>query len=280
MARQYACMVAGGASAVARGVPKSERDAARLDRFNRYMQLPIVVSAILPLIVVPQSGTLPGVVVGGITWLVFLIDLVVHLRLTRGYLRTGLGSFDLIVVLLTSPWYLLPGASAGALVNVLRLARLARLLIATRGVRRLLARLGRVAIVAGLVVVVGSAVAYGAEHPTNPGFATFGDALWWGIVTLTTVGYGDIVPKTTAGRLAGIAIMLTGIAVLGVLAGSLASLFGIASDTNDQAASPSQATVATHQQTRPSVEDELATLPSQLAAVQHGLGVLEQHIRS
>ena len=60
MARQYACMVAGGASAVARGVPKSERDAARLDRFNRYMQLPIVVSAILPLIVVPQSGTLPG----------------------------------------------------------------------------------------------------------------------------------------------------------------------------------------------------------------------------
>src|SRR5262249_19035811 len=66
---------------------------------------------------------------------------------------------------------------------------------------------------------------YQAEHPTNPGFATVGDALWWGIVTLTTVGYGDIVPKTTAGRLAGVAIMFTGIAVLGVLAGSLSALF-------------------------------------------------------
>jgi len=200
------------------------------------MQVPIVVSAILPLIVVPQSGTLVGVLVGVVTWLVFLVDLVVRLRLTRGYLRTGLGIFDLIVVLLTSPWYLLPGASAGALVNVLRLARLARLLIATRGVRRLFARLGRVAIVAGLVVIVGSAVAYGAEHSTNPGFATFGDALWWGIVTLTTVGYGDIVPKTSVGRWAGVAIMITGISVLGLLAGSLASFFRLDDLPKDESA--------------------------------------------
>src|SRR5262245_45547964 len=127
------------------------------------MQVPIVVSAILPLIVVPQSGTLVGVLVGVVTWLVFLVDLVVRLRLTRGYLRTGLGIFDLIVVLLTSPWYLLPGASAGALVNVLRLARLTRLLIATRGVRRLFARLGPGAIVEGFLGSVGTAVVAGAD---------------------------------------------------------------------------------------------------------------------
>jgi len=48
--------------------------------------------------------------------------------------------------------------------------------------------------------VIGSLVAYHAEHPVNPEFATVGDALWRGIVTVTTVGYGDIVPKTTTGR--------------------------------------------------------------------------------
>jgi voltage-gated potassium channel len=48
-------------------------------------------------------------------------------------------------------------------------------------------------------------------------------------VTLTTVGYGDIVPKTTTGRFAGVMIMVTGIGVLGLLAGSMASFFGLAS---------------------------------------------------
>jgi voltage-gated potassium channel len=97
--------------------------------------------------------------------------------------------------------------------------------MASRGTRRLFERLGRVALVAVGVTVVGSLVAYYAEHTTNPEFATVGDSLWWGIVTLTTVGYGDIVPKTPTGRWAGVTIMVTGIAVLGLLSGSLASFF-------------------------------------------------------
>ena len=74
---------------------------------------------------------------------------------------------------------------------------------------------------------VGAAMGYYAEHPTNPEFATFGDAIWWATVTLTTVGYGDIVPITTAGRFDGAAIMFMGVALLGLLAGSLASFFGL-----------------------------------------------------
>src|SRR5262249_32744784 len=144
------------------------------------------------------------------------------------------GRFDLGVVILTFPLYLIPGVSGySAILLFARLGRVARVLMATKGLRRFAQRLGKVAVIAGLIVVLCSLSAYEAEHPTNPGFATFGDALWWGIVTLTTVGYGDIVPETTTGRLAGVAIMFTGIAVLGVLAGSLASLFGLASPTPD-----------------------------------------------
>lgn len=126
----------------------------------------------------------------------------------------------------TAPWFLLPGAQAGRFVIVLRLARPARLLLAARGARRLLARLERLIVVATCVVLVAVLVAYRAERPVNTEFASFGDALWWGVVTLTTVGYGDIAPQTLAGRWAGFTIMITGLAVLGLLAGSLAGFFG------------------------------------------------------
>jgi len=214
------------ASEPVRGQPRTPADEAFLARFDDWMRIPIIVSAVLPLIVVPQSGSVAGIVVGVVTWLVFLLDFVVQERRRVRFVRTGFGAFDLVIVVVTAPWFLLPGASAGSWVVVLRLARLVRLVIATRGMRRLIERLGRVAVVALSVLLVGSAVAYYAEHPTNPGFATFGDALWWGIVTLTTVGYGDIVPQTATGRWAGVAIMFTGVAVLGVLAGTLASFFG------------------------------------------------------
>ena len=201
------------------------------------MRLPIIASAILPLIVVPESGGWVSILIGIASWLVFLVDYVVHARHLDHYGRTRLGRFDLFVVIATAPWFLFPGASAGQFVVLLRLARLARLVMASKGARRLFDRLGRVALVAGGIVVIGSLVAYHAEHPVNPEFATVGDALWWGIVTITTVGYGDIVPQTATGRWAAVTIMITGIAVLGLLAGSLASFFRL-SEPNNGAAPP------------------------------------------
>ena len=133
--------------------------------------------------------------------------------------------------MLTAPWFLVVGTGTGKFVILIRLARVARVVMATRGARRLFQRLGAVALVAVGVVFVGAAVGYRAEHATNPGFKTFGDALWWAIVTLTTVGYGDIVPKTTAGRVDGVMIMIAGVSVLGLLAGSMASFFGLGSAT-------------------------------------------------
>lgn len=87
-------------------------------------------------------------------------------------------------------------------------------------------------------------VAYHAEHPTNPEFATLGDALWWGVVSLTTVGYGDIVPKTGPERWAGVTIMITGVAVLGLLAGSLASFFRLDGPQGDDGSANGESTEA------------------------------------
>ncbi len=219
-------------TARAAGIPRSPADADALARFNQRIAFPLVVAAVVPLFLLP-GGAYPllTAVVFIAAWLVFLADLVVHERRLVHYLRTWLGRFDLVVVVLTAPWFLVIGPADTKFLLVIRLARLSRVVMATRGARRLFERLGRVAVVAAVVLVVGAAVAYRAEHATNPGFATYGDALWWAIVTLTTVGYGDIVPKTTAGRVDGVMIMITGISVLGLLAGSMASFFRLDTST-------------------------------------------------
>ncbi len=54
---------------------------------------------------------------------------------------------------------------------------------------------------------------------------SFPDALWWSFVTTTTVGYGDISPSTTIGRLIAVMLMLTGIGFLGILTGTISSFF-------------------------------------------------------
>jgi voltage-gated potassium channel len=52
---------------------------------------------------------------------------------------------------------------------------------------------------------------------------SIGDALWWAAVTATTVGYGDVSPITPEGRLIAVALMITGIGVIGVFTATVAS---------------------------------------------------------
>jgi voltage-gated potassium channel len=245
--------------------------------WQRRWGVPIFLAAVVPLFVTSPKTHWVALAVGLGSWAVFVVDLVVQRRIVPEYLHWRDGRIDAAIVLLTFPYYLIPGVSgSSAVLVVARLARVVRLLLATSGLRRFAARLGSVALVAGAVVVIASLAAYQAEHPTNPGFATVGDALWWGIVTLTTVGYGDIVPDTTAGRLAGVAIMLTGIAVLGVLAGSLSALFGV-QEPRPQAST--EDSTPTPQDAQP-IHAELAALQAQLRAVEHRLGALADAARA
>ena len=73
-----------------------------------------------------------------------------------------------------------------------------------------------------LIVIFGGICVYLAEHE-HPGanITTIGDALWWGIVTIATVGYGDYYPVTAIGRIIAVFMMLSGIGIFVLLVGSL-----------------------------------------------------------
>ncbi|MFC6990351.1 ion transporter [Haladaptatus sp. GCM10025707] len=79
---------------------------------------------------------------------------------------------------------------------------------------------------AGMFVLVSSTLMYFVEGSVQPdAFSSIPDTLWWGVVTLTTVGYGDVVPVTPLGRLLGAATMLGGVAFFTLPSSILAAGF-------------------------------------------------------
>ncbi len=74
-------------------------------------------------------------------------------------------------------------------------------------------------------IVVAGTLFYAAENGVNPAIKSIGDGIWWAIVTLTTIGYGDIYPWTTAGRAIATLLGLLGIGLVALPTGILASGF-------------------------------------------------------
>jgi voltage-gated potassium channel len=208
----------------------------RLEAWKRRMNPVIVVAAILPIAVsLTDTGrNHPAVWLDIASWLVFVADYVVHVRLRPGYPRSKAGIFDGAIVLLAMPWYLIPGLGRGRLMGLARLARLGRVYFVSphsRKLRDLGRRLGHAALYS-LALIVSCAIVVEAVEPASSGFVHFREAAWWALVTFTTVGYGDYVPVTSAGRLAAGLLMIGGIALIGSLAASLGSFLNKVEDVD------------------------------------------------
>jgi voltage-gated potassium channel len=141
----------------------------------------------------------------------------------RRYVVRGFGWADLLAAI--------PGLS---IFRVFRMVRVARLL---RGVgreslaeemfdRRASATFLLTIWLVFLVVEVAGATVFVAESSNAAAnITTAGDALWWGIVTITTVGYGDQYPTTPAGRIIGTFLLVAGIGLFSVLTAFIANAF-------------------------------------------------------
>jgi len=166
----------------------------------------------------------------GFTFL-FTAEYVIRLLAVRrplSYATSFYGVIDLLAVLPTYLSLFLPGAESMVTVRVLRLLRVFRifklthhvgeghvLLAALRGSRRKVS-VFLVAILT-IVVVVGTLM-YLVEGEKN-GFTSIPISIYWAIVTVTTVGFGDIVPRTPLGQFVAASLMITGYAIIAIPTG-------------------------------------------------------------
>ena len=121
-----------------------------------------------------------------------------------------------------------------------------------------------VLLVGTLSVFISALLATTFEQRADGGIHNFVDALWWAIETMTTVGYGDIVPVTTAGRAIGVYLMVVGIALFGVLTASVAAYF--VGETEEAAQGP----------TNKELMSKLEELETQLEELEQSLKVLRR----
>ncbi|WP_454320922.1 potassium channel family protein [Streptomyces phaeoluteigriseus] len=150
-------------------------------------------------------------------WAAFAVDYVVRLVLAeqrRVFVRTHW--LDLCAVLLP-------------LIQPLRLLRLVSTLLLVGQRARMASQVQLTTYVAGSVtglLIFGSLAVLSVERESPEGnIRSLDDALWWSFTTMTTVGYGDHAPTTGLGRLIAVGLMLSGIALLGVVTANIAAWF-------------------------------------------------------
>ncbi len=152
-----------------------------------------------------------------------------------GRIRFATSPYLLIDLLAIAPVYLalfMPTMDLRILriFRLLRLLKLARYSPAINAITRVVVAERR-ALGAALIVMMGllilcSTLVYHVEHPVQPDkFSSIPAAMWWGLATLTTVGYGDVVPVTPVGKILGGAMMIFGLGMFAIPIGIVASAF-------------------------------------------------------
>jgi len=204
------------------------------DRFSAAVDGPLTVLAVLwvPVLVVPLVIKVSPATSAALdttdyaVWAVFAIE-----YLTKLYLSPKRWTFvthhlvDLLVIAV-------PVLRPLRLLRLLRLLRVARAALilssALKRARELLTHHGLHYVLLSVLAIIGlcSAMELAFEqHAPGATIHTFGDALWWSVVTVTTVGYGDKYPVSAGGRGVAVVLMITGIGLVGVLSASVASYF-------------------------------------------------------
>ena len=205
--------------------------------FKDYYDTTIIILALISVVLVllgfaeiVDLDNPPYSIIDILLWGVFVVDYGWRFFLSKGKWRFIIENiFDLLAILPLNAIF-----TVFRLGRIFRLARLTKLLKLTRLLRivgltgKLEKKIGKLLRTNGLlyifylnsfIVLVGSSILSVVEEKS------FSESLWWALVTVTTVGYGDIVPNSIFGKWLAVLLMLVGIGTIGMLTSALTNFF-------------------------------------------------------
>ncbi|WP_430815815.1 ion transporter [Carboxylicivirga sp. RSCT41] len=217
-----------------------EADTKLGKRFDIFLIL-LILFSIVVVIVESDETILPEhdnwfVIAEWTVTLIFTFEYFIRIWIVdkpRKYIFSFFGIIDLLAILPTYLGLVFGGTQMLIVVRALRLVRIFRVLKLTRYVKEASvlwsalvtsrSKIGVFLFVVLILVTILGTVMHIVENPYNEGFRSIPQSLYWAIVTLTTVGYGDIAPVTVLGKFIAGFIMITGYAILAVPTGIVTS---------------------------------------------------------
>ena len=245
-----------------------------VDRIEQVTKYPMALMGIAWLIVaiiilttdVKGSASISLVAALFLLWAIMLAEYLVRLVITpdsRGYLKRRWAEPVTVVVPVFQSWHLIGIEKTSLLLHEGRL-RLEAILKHHS--------LFRVLIAACATLLTGSwLVLLFEENAKGSNIHSYPEALWWAVVTVTTVGYGDRYPVSAGGRVVATVLMLTGIGLIGVLTATVASVF-IKEHTD--------ANKETFKKGHADLGQQLAVISDRLADLERRLGATADEVSS
>lgn len=205
-------------------------------RFDKFIILLIVISVLIVILeTMPEMPRSVFWAFFGLEWvitIIFTVEYLARIYVARNPVKYVFSFYGLVDLLAFIPSYLSVfffGSQHLLIIRMLRLLRIFRIFklghFVTEGgivVDALRASKIKIYVFLSFIVLISTligSIMYMVEHPYNESFRSIPNGIYWAIVTITTVGYGDVIPHTPVGRILSTVVMILGYMVLAVPTG-------------------------------------------------------------